>query len=193
MTSFSAAVERAWVWAYTAGLPPQEADDRRAEVRSDQWEYEYYRPGSGEPWFGSLRRLFGGVADDVYWRSSLGRGGLSKTRLHETVLLFAVAGFLCVSLPASAWWVVALAGDPAQPGLHVWYLSSAAVSLASSVVGGAASAAYYPRLGRTLMLVGALGLAATLWWAPIVAVLLAASVGATVLAVADRGMTACSA
>ncbi|MBI5946951.1 MAG: hypothetical protein HY875_02295 [Chloroflexi bacterium] len=183
MKRLLALAEEAWLWTYTAGLPPEEGDDRRAEIRSDQWEYQH--ACSGRPRVERLARLTGGIADDVAWRARFGRDGLSKARAHETLLLVAIAGFVVFTIPASVWWAVALAGDPGQPGLQVWYVVSTALSLACAVVGGAASAAYYPRAGRTLMSAGVLGISGTLWWTPLAFLVGAAGI-ATILALPKR-------
>jgi hypothetical protein len=176
-------LEEAWLWTYTAGLPPEEGDDRRAEVRSDHWEYQH--AARRRQHLDRITRLTGGIADDIAWRADFGRDGLSRERAHEALLLAAIAGFLFFTIPASVWWAIALAGDPGQPGLQIWYLSSTALSLACVVVGGAASAAYYPRASRALMLAGCFGMAATLWWTPFAFIVGAAGV-ATVLALPKR-------
>ena len=176
-------LEEAWLWAYTAGLPPGEGDDRRAEIRSDHWEYQDARTTNRR--VERFARFTGGIADDVAWRAGLGRHGLSRERAHEALLLVAIAGFTFFTIPATLWWTIALAGDPGQPGLQIWYISSTALSLACAVVGGAAAAAYYPRPGRALMLAGCLGMAATLWWTPVAFIVAAAGI-ATVFALPAR-------
>lgn len=186
MRGLPAVLEEAWLWTYTAGMPPREADDRRAEVHSDHWEFRRYaeqrRLGAGD----RLRRLLAGAADDIGWRVSFGRAGVSAARSHEAVLLLAVAALLLVALPASAWWAVSLAGDPGQPGLQIWYIATESIALACTVVGGAASAAYYPKAGRALMLCGSIGVAATLWWTPAVAAMVLVAAVVTVLALPAR-------
>jgi len=182
--------EAAWLWAYTAGMEPQQADDRRAEVRSDQWEFRRFASEhprfAGEP----LRRLLGGAVDDIAWRVSFGRRGISPARGHEAVLLLGLTALVLVALPASAWWAVALTGKPSQPGPQLWYIATESIALACTVVGGAACAAYYPRTGRVLMLAGTLGLAATLWWTPPVAAILVVASVAVVLSLPQRTMPA---
>lgn len=186
MNRLARLLEESWLWTYTAGMPPAEAEDRRSEVRSDWWEYQRFANEKPDLAGGRLRRLFAGAADDIAWRGSFGLRGLSAARSYETILLLGVTALLLVVMPASAWWAVALARNTAQPSLQIWYIGTEAVGLACTVVGGAASAAHYPRAGRVLVLAGTLALAATLWWAPIVAVILVVASVATVLSLPAR-------
>ncbi|MGK2965188.1 MAG: hypothetical protein ACSLFM_06235 [Tepidiformaceae bacterium] len=186
MKALWASFEDAWLWAYTAGMPPSEADDRRAEVRSDRWEFDHYAAQHELGARDRVRRLFAGAVDDIAWRVSFGRGGLSPARSYESIMLVGLAALVFVTLPASAWWAISLAGNPDQPAFQVWYIATESVALACSVVGGAAAAAYYPRWGRALMLCGSAGLAATLWWTPVVAAIVLVAAVVTVLSLPSR-------
>lgn len=185
MSRITTLLENAWLWTYTAGMPAEESDERRAEVRSDQWEFAQYARrnplGTGE----RVRRFAAGVADDIAWRVSFGRQALARARRHEAILLLGIAGLVFVALPASVWWAVDLAGNPSEPQLQLYYIGTEALALACTVVGGAACAAYYPKLGRALMLAGSIGMAATLWWTPVAFIVLISAVVA-VLALPGR-------
>ena len=65
---------RLWVRLYTAGLPPNIRDDRRAEIESDLWEQTSFAAEHGLDRLGLAvsvwsRWLFG-VADDLMWRAN---------------------------------------------------------------------------------------------------------------------------
>ena len=63
---------RGWVRLYTAGLPPDRRDDRRAEIASDLWEHERdTRVTGGRPEVMAttvLGRWLIGVTGDLSWR-----------------------------------------------------------------------------------------------------------------------------
>lgn len=63
---------RAWTRLYTAGLPPDLRDRRRAEIESDLWESQQ-SPGAAPH---MLLRLLLGLRDDLAWRTSYRTGSI---------------------------------------------------------------------------------------------------------------------
>lgn len=61
------AITRWWTRVYTAGLPADVRETRRAEIESDLWE-SLHDPEAMRPQI--LPRLAGGVMDDVRWRAN---------------------------------------------------------------------------------------------------------------------------
>jgi hypothetical protein len=65
-TQFAIAATRLWTRLYTAGLPREVRESRRAEIESDIWESLHDPTASGPQ---ILLRLAAGVLDDVSWRA----------------------------------------------------------------------------------------------------------------------------
>jgi hypothetical protein len=91
---------RWWTRVYTAGLPPEERERRRAEVESDLWESSRDPSGSRQV----LSRLLLGVADDVGWSINYMEPA-SKSSLSWSVgslLMISVVASFLIYAPESA-------------------------------------------------------------------------------------------
>jgi hypothetical protein len=105
-------VTRHWVRLYTAGLPPEIRDARRAELESDLWEQEHEAVApNGQPAKAAmqvLHRLARGMPADLLWRQQqggakllrkAGRGAVQGTRLTTAaVARHWVAGLVVLAL-----------------------------------------------------------------------------------------------
>jgi hypothetical protein len=105
-------VARHWVRLYTAGLPPEIREARRAELESDLWEQEYETAAAhGRPTKTAMQvfhRLVRGIPADLCWRQQqggarllrkAGRGAVEGTR--RTTAAFArhwVVGLVVLAL-----------------------------------------------------------------------------------------------
>ena len=90
---------RRWVWLYTAGLPAEVREPRRAELESDLWEQEQEAGAAGcRPTTTALhvlRRFMRGIPADVSWRQQqggskifrkAGRGAIEGARLATAAI-----------------------------------------------------------------------------------------------------------
>jgi hypothetical protein len=85
-TRIAVGLVRAWTRLYTAGLPAELRDRRRAEIESDVWES--CREPRGRTVAGQmLVRLLLGVRDDLAWRGSCGE----PSRIVRAALIAGIA------------------------------------------------------------------------------------------------------
>jgi hypothetical protein len=116
-------VTRRWVRLYTAGLPPEVREARRAELESDFWEQEQEAAAAGcrptRTALQVLRRLMLGMPADLSWRQQQGGaqvfrklGAVARARLTTaaigrnwalgSVILILVGAFLAVGFVGRA-------------------------------------------------------------------------------------------
>lgn len=69
--SVASTFARGWTAAYTAGLPRETRDRRRAEIASDLWDQQHEPEGSSDPapLSSAASRAFLGMSADLMWRS----------------------------------------------------------------------------------------------------------------------------
>ena len=104
------AVVRLWTRVYTAGLPPEARDARRAEIESDLWELEADADARGglDPASHVLARCLIGIPDDLTWR-------VEEARLHRTSSRAAAAAALVAALLAAAWFLLSFERTAVPP------------------------------------------------------------------------------
>jgi hypothetical protein len=92
-------IVRAWTQAYTCRMPLEWAEQRRAEIESDLWEFQHDPDGPRgiAPAVQVIGRLFTGIADDICWR-------LEHTTLHDTVLIRRAVTLAAATVALSMLW-----------------------------------------------------------------------------------------
>ena len=88
---------RKWTRVYTARMPPELREARRAEIESDLWEFQQDRIARGDrhPIVHVLIRLVLGVPDDLRWRAAHASVGV---RPVATMVVLTAAGLLLAAL-----------------------------------------------------------------------------------------------
>jgi hypothetical protein len=117
-------VTRHWVRLYTAGLPPEIRDTRRAELESDLWEQEHDAAAADGRLMKAamqvLHRLVRGIPADLCWRQQqggakllrrAGRGAVGGTRLTTAAVARHWGVGLVVLALAGAFSTVPLVGQ----------------------------------------------------------------------------------
>lgn len=95
----AAALVRTWTHAYTSGVPSVWAQQRRAEIESDLWEFEHDPDGTRglAPAVQVLGRLCIGIVDDVRWR-------VERTTFHDNVLIRRAVTLAAATVTLSMLW-----------------------------------------------------------------------------------------
>jgi hypothetical protein len=102
---------RTWTRFYTWGLPAELRDARRDEIESDLWESFQDARGDAALAWQIWARLFGGVADDLWWRLDQATSlPLFALRFAATLGLIAMLGLWLISATSTR-----LPDPPAAP------------------------------------------------------------------------------
>ena len=120
------AIVRAWVGAYTRGLPADLRAERREEIDCDLWEHhrlaeiERITPtgAAGQILF----RFILGIPEDIFWRVEAGASvAKGRTSVNDSLLMRVMFGaMMLVLLVWSAMGIgIALAGDFDSSPSHV--------------------------------------------------------------------------
>lgn len=97
--TFAVAVVRTWTRVYTWGTASAWAEQRRAEIESDLWEFQRDPDGAQglAPAVQVLWRLCAGVADDIGWR-------LERTTLQDNVFIRRAVTLAAATVALSMLW-----------------------------------------------------------------------------------------
>jgi peptidoglycan/LPS O-acetylase OafA/YrhL len=181
---------RWWVSVYSRGLPGDERAARRAEIDSDLWEHARFDAEVGQRPADTgveiVTRLLLGIPADLAWRRALLRsasqrrpwtsqarqittGGLKMARRLVTALAIIVTAMIGLFLLLNGFDKLTAEGREAwMLRLGFWEASAGAVLLL-----GLLATARWPRVGTTLIAVGAVVAVATHVWLAVIGVPLA--------------------
>jgi hypothetical protein len=95
----AASLVRGWTRAYTWGVPQAWAEQRRTDIESDLWEFQYDLDGPRglTPAIQILGRLITGVGDDLLWR-------VEHTTWHDNVVIRRAVVFAATTVALSMLW-----------------------------------------------------------------------------------------
>jgi hypothetical protein len=186
----AADLTRWWVSVYSRGLPEDERAARRAEIDSDLWEHNRFAAEVGQRPADTgveiLTRLLLGIPADLDWRRTLLRsasqrrpwtsqarqittGGLKMVRRLVTALAIIVTAMIGLFLLLNGFDKLTAEGREAwMLRIGFWEASAGAVLLL-----GLLATARWPRVGTTLIAVGAVVAVATHFWLAVIGVPLA--------------------
>ena len=177
------ALTRAWVWLYTAPLPPAARAERRDEIASDLWEHTHGGPAGGAARAGIaldvIRRCLFGAAADVVWCVEAVRRARRSGPAHDRrrfLMTFprphsAFTGLALISLI----WIAVFTGLITAFGKDVsdWW---SFLGVGAILIGiGLWQERERPALGETLVIVPTIAMGVITVWSivsPILAVLL---------------------
>lgn len=171
-----ARLARRWVGLYTLGLPPDQAEQRRDEIRSDLWEHhdDSIRCGHGRLRHNLLvfERLLSGIPADLSWRRGIQRSRRQPAARHlgatrPTTLRSGLALVVMAALGiAPSLGNLALLGTGLQDHDLLWILGS--ITLAGMLTAGLALrlTARMPGLATVLLLIGAFAPTVAWFWLP---------------------------
>jgi hypothetical protein len=181
---------RWWVLVYSRGLPEDERAARRAEIDSDLWEHTHFGAEVGQrpadTGFEILARLLLGIPADLAWRRALvhpaaqWRPGTSQAPPITTrgvKMLQRLVAMVAIVLTATTGLFLLYNGLGllTDEGREAWMLRFGLWETATGVVLllGLLATARWPRVGTTLIAVGALAAVATHYWMAVIGVPLA--------------------
>ena len=187
------ALTRWWVSVYSRGLPEHERSARRAEIDSDLWEHTHFGAESGQrhadTGFEILTRLLLGIPADLAWRRALvhpasqRRPGTSQAPPITTrgvTMLRRLVAVVAIVLTATTGLFLLFNGLGllTDEGREAWMLRFGLWETATGVVllFGLLATARWPRVGTTLIALGALVAAATHYWMAAIGVPLAVAI-----------------
>ena len=181
-----------WTDRYTRGLPEATRVDRCAELASDVWEHHAAFGTSPHTELAIAWRCLRGIPADLSWRrASVGRRQIPCRRTVVRSLGWAAAGmayaFLIALHGMLALTLVGLENQPSDwddTGATI-YAGLGATVLAMLVL-GAFLLRTRPRIGATLILVGALTPIVAFWWGAAVYVPVGTTVATAAIVLARR-------
>lgn len=161
------AMDRAWIWFYTAGMPVADSENRRRELLSDQFEMTV--AASEEDWSGGelalqrFTRWAAGMPADLSWRAGRGSSGFSRAALPDLAGACLIILAVAICLPVSI--LMTLNDDRfALRGESLGFLIFMLVVVGCLGVGGFLLQDTRPRLGAAIAFIACVIMALPLWW-----------------------------
>ena len=179
LLDFAISLTRAWVAAYTRGLPGDLGAERREEIDCDLWEQQWLATRRGDPALGTaievLARMLLGVISDLTWRAQAG----STARADRSIKMsesWYMRGFLTGGVVLALLLVLAGIGAGADALLDPDTADGDAAVAAVFAIAGAAvlfgllTSRRNPVLGIGLVAAGAITVAVIFYWLLLVTV-----------------------